>query len=84
MTNMLLKTNRSPINCPVCIKGNIESMPIAKNEGYKFDYDIKRGARDIDYDISLVDIYTVLSILVLSISFFDRHVSYIPHYDIKQ
>ena len=42
MTNMLLKTNRSPINCPVCIKGNIESMPIAKNEGYKFDYDIKR------------------------------------------
>jgi hypothetical protein len=41
MTN-ILKTNRSPPNCPVCIKGNIESMPIAKNEGYKFDYDIKR------------------------------------------
>ncbi|HEU4447503.1 MAG TPA: hypothetical protein VFR94_22705 [Nitrososphaeraceae archaeon] len=29
--------------CPSCIVGNIESVPVAENEEYKFDYDIKRG-----------------------------------------
>jgi hypothetical protein len=29
--------------CPSCIEGNIESIPIAENENYRFDYDTKRG-----------------------------------------
>jgi hypothetical protein len=29
--------------CPSCIVGNIESLPIAKNEEYRFGYDTKRG-----------------------------------------
>lgn len=29
--------------CPSCIKGNMESIPIAKNENYRFDYDTRRG-----------------------------------------
>ena len=29
--------------CPSCIEGNIESIPIAENENYRFDYNIKRG-----------------------------------------
>ena len=29
--------------CPSCIEGNIESIPIAKNENYRFDYNAKRG-----------------------------------------
>jgi hypothetical protein len=32
-----------PTKCPICIEGNIESMLLAKNEGYKFDYDRNRG-----------------------------------------
>jgi hypothetical protein len=31
------------IKCPSCIGGNIESIPIAENEGYRFYYDTKRG-----------------------------------------
>jgi hypothetical protein len=33
----------SLIKCPSCIEGNIEYIPIAKNEGYRFYYDNKRG-----------------------------------------
>jgi hypothetical protein len=29
--------------CPSCIEGNIESIPIAENENYRFDYNNKRG-----------------------------------------
>ena len=29
--------------CPSCTKGNVKSVPVAENEEYKFDYDIKRG-----------------------------------------
>jgi hypothetical protein len=33
----------SLLKCPSCIDGNIESIPIAENEGYRFYYDNKRG-----------------------------------------
>ena len=29
--------------CPSCIEEDIESLPIAKNEEYRFGYDTKRG-----------------------------------------
>jgi hypothetical protein len=29
--------------CPLCENGNLESLPIASNEGYKFDYVAKSG-----------------------------------------
>jgi hypothetical protein len=29
--------------CPLCKIGNLESLPIADNESYKFDYDSKSG-----------------------------------------
>jgi len=29
--------------CPSCNEGNIEFIPIAENEEYRFDYDVKRG-----------------------------------------
>jgi hypothetical protein len=29
--------------CPSCTEGNIESLPIAENENYRFDNDRKRG-----------------------------------------
>jgi hypothetical protein len=29
--------------CPSCIEGNMESIPIADNENYRFDYDSRRG-----------------------------------------
>ena|ERR671919_2243544 len=29
--------------CPSCIEGNIESLPIAENEDYRFNIDWKRG-----------------------------------------
>ena len=37
------KHNTIPTKRPICIEGNIESMLLAKNEGYKFDYDRNRG-----------------------------------------
>jgi hypothetical protein len=37
------KDSASLAKCPSCIEGNIESVPVAENEEYKFDYDIKRG-----------------------------------------
>jgi hypothetical protein len=33
----------SVAKCPSCIKGNVESIPIADDEEYRFDYDAKRG-----------------------------------------
>jgi hypothetical protein len=29
--------------CPSCIEGNMESIPIAENENYRFDFDTRRG-----------------------------------------
>ena len=29
--------------CPYCIEGNMESIPIAENENYRFDYYTRRG-----------------------------------------
>jgi hypothetical protein len=29
--------------CPSCIEGNMESIPIAEDENYRFDYDTRRG-----------------------------------------
>jgi hypothetical protein len=29
--------------CPFCVEGNVESIPIAENENYRFNYDAKRG-----------------------------------------
>jgi hypothetical protein len=37
------KDSASLAKCPSCIEGNIESVPVAESEEYKFDYDIKRG-----------------------------------------
>ena len=37
------KYSASLAKCPSCVVGNIESVPVAENEEYKFDYDIKRG-----------------------------------------
>jgi len=31
------------IKCPFCKIGNLESLPIAGNESYKFDYNSKSG-----------------------------------------
>jgi hypothetical protein len=33
----------SVAKCPFCIKGNVESIPIADDEEYRFDYDVKQG-----------------------------------------
>jgi hypothetical protein len=35
-------------NCPSCVGGKIESIPIAENEEYKFDYDTERGLNSSD------------------------------------
>jgi|SRR5918992_1019137 hypothetical protein len=45
MTEAATKNNAAAAitTCPSCIEGNIESLPITQNKGYKFDYDIKRG-----------------------------------------
>jgi hypothetical protein len=37
------KDSASLANCPSCVGGKIESIPIAENEKYKFDYDTERG-----------------------------------------
>jgi hypothetical protein len=39
----IAKGSASLTKCPSCIEGNIESVPVAENEEYTFDYDIKRG-----------------------------------------
>jgi hypothetical protein len=36
-------TKQITTKCPSCIRGDIESLPIAKNEEYRFSYDTKRG-----------------------------------------
>ena len=38
-----LSPNASLAKCPSCVEGCIESIPIAENEGYRFNNDIKRG-----------------------------------------
>jgi hypothetical protein len=38
-----LSTPDSITKCPSCIEGNIESIPIARNEDYRYEYDTKRG-----------------------------------------
>jgi hypothetical protein len=42
-TMTVAKDSDSMVKCPSCTEGNIESIPIAEIEEYKFDYDIKRG-----------------------------------------
>jgi hypothetical protein len=37
------KDSPSLVKCPSCNEGNIEFIPIAENEEYRFDYDVKRG-----------------------------------------
>jgi hypothetical protein len=37
-----LSPNSTFTKCPSCIEGNIESLPIAENEDYRLDNDIKR------------------------------------------
>jgi hypothetical protein len=32
-------TKETITKCPSCNEGNIESLPIAENEKYRFDYD---------------------------------------------
>jgi hypothetical protein len=36
-------TKETITKCPSCNEENIESLPIAENEKYRFDYDTKRG-----------------------------------------
>jgi hypothetical protein len=38
-----LSPDSSFAKCPSCIEEYLESMPIAKNENYLFNYDKKRG-----------------------------------------
>jgi hypothetical protein len=35
---------RSLTTCPCCADSKIESLPIAENESYLFDYDSRHGA----------------------------------------
>lgn len=42
-TMAMAKDSASLTKCPSCIEGNIESVPVAENEEYTFEYDIKRG-----------------------------------------
>ena len=37
------KDSTSLTKCPFCTEGTIESIPIAENEDYRFDYDAKYG-----------------------------------------
>jgi hypothetical protein len=45
MLSVMAATNGSGSfsKCPSCVDGDIEFIPIAKNENYRFDYDTKRG-----------------------------------------
>jgi hypothetical protein len=36
-------TKETITKCPSCNEENLESLPIAENEKYRFDYDTKRG-----------------------------------------
>jgi hypothetical protein len=42
-TTLTTSDSISITKCPSCIKGNIESIPIARNEDYRYEYDTKRG-----------------------------------------
>ena len=37
------KNSASLSKCPSCSEGSIESVPVAEDEEYKFDYDINEG-----------------------------------------
>jgi hypothetical protein len=37
------RATKQVTKCPSCIGGDIESLPIANNEEYRFGYDTKRG-----------------------------------------
>jgi hypothetical protein len=43
LSTMSSAEDSSVAKCPSCIKGNVESIPIADDEEYRFDYDVKRG-----------------------------------------
>jgi hypothetical protein len=43
MATVTTKDSASLMKCPSCTEVTIESIPIAENEDYRFDYDIKRG-----------------------------------------
>jgi hypothetical protein len=43
MATVTTKDSDSLIKCPSCVEGTVESIPIAENEDYRFDYDAKRG-----------------------------------------
>jgi len=43
MVTVTTKDSDSLIKCPSCVEGTVESIPIAENEDYRFDYDAKRG-----------------------------------------
>jgi hypothetical protein len=36
-------TEETIAKCPRCTGSNVESLPIAQNERYRFHYDTKRG-----------------------------------------
>jgi hypothetical protein len=38
-----LDTSYTPTKCPDCHEGNVESIALAQNEIYTFDYNSKRG-----------------------------------------
>lgn len=42
-TAITTKDSVSLTKCPFCVEGTTESIPISENEGYRFDYDTKRG-----------------------------------------
>jgi hypothetical protein len=43
MARVTTKDSTSLTKCPSCTKGTVESIPIAENEDYRFDYAAKHG-----------------------------------------
>jgi hypothetical protein len=56
------KDSASLANRPSCVGGKRESIPIAENEEYKFDYDTERGVykRILPMKIEAICSYTLL------------------------
>jgi hypothetical protein len=42
-TAITTKDSASLMKCPCCTEGTVESIPIAENEDYRFNYSVKRG-----------------------------------------
>jgi|SRR5215208_3558280 len=42
-TAITTKDSVSFTKCPSCVEETVESIPIAENEDYRFDYDVKHG-----------------------------------------